>query len=75
MKKYVAELLGTFVLLFAGLGTAVLTAPGSFPAGVRESDLNRAVLLRICVLVGGVEQMPFAYVRHVLITITSFVVV
>ncbi len=24
MKKYVAELLGTFVLVFAGLGTAVL---------------------------------------------------
>lgn len=24
MKKYVAELLGTFVLIFAGLGTAVL---------------------------------------------------
>ena len=24
MKKYVAELLGTFVLIFAGVGTAVL---------------------------------------------------
>ena len=40
MKKYLAELLGTFWLVLGGCGSAVLAAFVSFPGGENVNDLG-----------------------------------